>query len=450
MKKCIIALFFSLLLFTMTVNGETKKIDGYIFRTSDELLRFMQAYNPEETINWGEPKWSMKAKELELSGELTPDGKGFISLTAVFRSKKNSDIMPAEGLMDFFRNICEKTDIRFAEAEETIRQIEALDQKAEFTNDKFTVQLEAGNNPTMRIYSVNGKYEAIPYTREDAAAYMQSINAGAEQLSRSVSDEPAIMSGTKKPVYSWSGTLDEEERLYAVSAQYAGKEPNEGRDFLTAFATFFLTDDALDAGKRFIEAYYDVLETGKSEKVKVDDSYTFQLYHTKAYYRLSLSISRESIPSDALRFPNPEELAALRLDPIARLGIDKDRKIPKTILLEHNGMKLILSDEYYHSFPELRIVLRMEGAQEGARAEVKLAKINGRTVDFGGDIASSTEAYLDNENEESNMYLKLQNIKEYLPDFDGLSSLTFEGRYWENENSAPLSFYDITCDAASR
>jgi len=281
---------------------------------------------------------------------------------------------------------------------------------------------------------------------------MESNGGKVEKIYRSVSDKPEILTGAESKKYAWSGSLDAQERLYSVSAEYYGEDSEEGKEFFTAFIEYFLTGDVLEEGKKLILDHYDTVEANETIKAEMNEPYSMSLYRKKGdsgNYRIKFSVSSESIPSGAPVFPNEDELAALQLDPIARKGIDKTLGLPETVIFTQDNIKIILEGSYYSTYPELRIKIRMEGASENTFANVELSKINGQDVNFDSVVASSGEVGLNASQPEDEMNLKLPDLLNQVPDFTGLSSITVRGNYQADMNSqnALVTFEDVTCGA---
>ncbi len=425
--------------------------DKFVYHTSAEMLAFMEPYMGVEELNWREPKWELNGDEINISGSLTPDKSAFTSVSATYRLKKDGKTPPEELLWTFYEDLCDKTGTTFPEAEESIRKISSMEDRLSFENGSLTLQVNKySNNCEVGIYRTDASIDSIPYTPSDAAAFMENAGGKTAEISRTVTDTPKVMSGLDDQTYEWTATLDADERIRHINAEYYGEDPAEGKAFFTALTEFFLTGDVLDQGKKLLDEHYDTIEVKDNEKAEMDKPYSMTLQRRSDYYSVSISVKAENVPSDAPVFPSAEELAMLQLDPIARLGIDKTAELPETVIYEHEGMKITLERSYYDTFPELMIEFRVEGLSENGYAEVYVDKINGQEIDLTGIAASVNSASLSSEQPVDAAFIKLSDLKELLPDFTGLESVTVTGggRADISDITSPgFQFSDVTVEA---
>ena len=179
----------------------------------------------------------------------------------------------------------------------------------------------------------------------------------------------------------------------------------------------------------------------------MDKPYSMTLQRRSSYYSVSISVKAENVPSDAPTFPGAEELAMLKTDPITMFGIDKDPELPETVVFAQDGIKVTLVRSYYGIFPELCIRFRAEGLPEYGFAYVSVDKINGQEIDLEGKIASLNKIELSAKEPEADIFIKLTDLKELLPDFGGLDSVMVNGFVRldvRDPNASAYGYGDIT------
>ena len=427
--------------------------DKFVYHTSAEVAGFMESYTGTKELNWGEPKWEMNGDEIEVSGSLTPDKSAFTSVSATYRVKsKGNEKTPEELLGPFYEDLCAKTGTTFPEAEELIRSLSGLEERQRFENGPLKLEVsKSSNSYEVRMYRTDASTDCIPYTPADAAAFMKNKGGESVDISRKVTNvTPIKLSTDEEMTYKWSATLDADERIRHISAQYYGEDPAEGKAFFTALTEFFLTGDVLKQGQALIDGHYDTIEVKANEKAEMDKPYSMQLQRRSDYYSVSISVRAENVPSDAPAFPSAEELAMLQKDPIARLGIDMTAELPETGICELEGMKIMLERSYYDTSPDLVIGFRGEGIPENGFAEIYVDKINGQEIVPTGTYASHNGVYLDAKGPEDEAYFRLYELKELLPDFTGLESVTVSGYVRLDQsayNSPEKAFDGITIEA---
>ena len=429
--------------------------DKFVYHTSAELVGFMATYTGTEELYFREPKWKMNVDELSMEGSLTSDKSGFTSIELSYRKKDGNQTQPEEALWSFYGDFCAKTGLSFPEAEESIRGISGLDDSHTFENGPVALAVDnTKNDCSLRMYRIDAGIDNIPYTLSDAEAFMVNVGGESADISRTVTSKPIGMSISGNENYTWEATLDAGDRIRHINAKYYGEDQAEGKAFFTALTEFFLTGDVLKQGQALIDGHYDTIEAKKNEKAEMDKPYSMQLQRRNDYYGVSISVKADNVPADAAVFPSAEELAALGQDPIARLGVDKIPALPETVLLEQDGIKLTLERSYYSTstVPDLCIVFSGEGIPEDAYAVISVDKINGREIDFEGpDTKSFTRPELYAKNLKSEADIDLAELKELMPDFTKLESVTVSGTVHKDivdttmQNN--IGFRDITIEA---
>ena len=428
-------------------------IDGFIFRTSDEMKTFMQDYNPDAELDWQDESWNMNGDEISMSGSLMSDEEHFLSLKVDAQKKTEEQRVP-EVLLAAFQDICSKTGLVFEGAEEAIRNIVAIEDDSFFSSGDFSLHLsKTGGIYSFKLAPDHSEYVPIPYTPEQAEAYMQSVGGGAVKKTRQVNGTAYTITG-QKPVFDWYGKLDDNNHLVNVYAEYSGENAEEGKAFFTEFAGFFLKDDVLSEGLKLISDSYDTLETAKSEKTEVGK------YHIKLSYlnrdngvfRYNIDISSMNVAADEKQFPNAEELSLLTLSHPERMGLDASSQFPETVLYEIGNSKIVLERSFFNTLSNLMLVLRMEGIPDGGRVLIDLEQINGVSVEMMTDEIDwfNNTAELDDDEphdavEKCYISIPLAVLKKAM-DFTGFSSLTFSGRYFDAEGNMEL-LDEITVEA---
>ena len=458
MKK-VLALIFTLVI-TISLTGlpeaqelnaaEAGTLEKFNFRTSDEMRAFMQDYNPAGVLEWGEATWEVESDTLHMTGKLLPDKEHFSSIQVEPCGKADEDWVP-EVMLAAYQEVCSKTGLEFPGAEESIKGIASLEDWVEYETPDFKLRISpraSFGRPNFYLCRTLEELAEIPYNPADALVYMQSVGGEEERYSRKVTGEDyELWESTGEHPYGWYGTLDRNERLYTVSAEYFGNNPDEGKAFFTAFTEFFVSGDVQEDGIKLISDRYDLLEDRKAEYAETESGYRLSLYSSDREHRMSISVNKDQIPSDATLFPNTDEQAALQLGTVAMFGISDDVQIPETVLYEKDGVRILLVRAFYTKSSELNILVRMEGAPDGALAEVTLEKINGNPVDFSNCTYSNDVVTLPgSQSQEFTMDINLTDLQSQIPDFTELSSLTLKGNYRENYESDPFVFGEITCE----
>lgn len=430
--------------------AETSALDKFNFRTSDEMRVFMKEYNPAGVLEWGEATWEVESETLHMTGKLLPDKEHFSSIQVEPCGKADEEWVP-DVMFAAYQEICSKTGLEFPGAEEDIKGIASLAEPANYEIPDFELRISpraSFGRPNFYLRRAEEELAQIPYNPADALAYMQSVGGGEVKYSRKVTGEDyELWDSTGEYPYGWYGTLDGNERLYTVSAEYFGDNPEEGKAFFTAFTEFFVSGDVQEDGIKLILDRYDLLEDRKAEYADTEAGYRLSLFRSDRGHRMSISVDKDQAPSEAPLFPNTDEQAALQLGTVATFGISEDIQMPETVLYEKDGVQILLVKAYYTKASELSILLRMKGAPDDAVAEVTLEKINGNPVDFSNCTFSyNVTNLLGRDLLESTIDIRLTDLRSQIPDFTRLSSLTFKGNYRENTESDVVQFEDITCE----
>ncbi|MBR0087971.1 MAG: hypothetical protein IJL98_09570 [Lachnospiraceae bacterium] len=426
--------------------------DKFIYRTEDEMKSFMQNYEPSEGFEYGDAVWSMSSETVTFSGTLMPDEEHFVSLNVRAQNNAGDDKIPLI-LADAYREICDKTGLSFDGAEEAIGQIISLDDPGAFSAEGYNLSVaNPGKNYHFSLVRKYKEYEALPYTVEDAEAYMKHNGGETGKISRSVT----VLTKSENPGFSWEGALDREGHLNNVSAFYYGEDAAEGKAFLNAFVEYFLTDDVREGALNLITEKYDTLEKNKAPEHANADQYRVQLRRRSKYYELTINVSAMTASADAALFPGREEMAKLQQDPFTRRGIDTELKMPETTLFDKEGIKVACERSLYSANgPGVVLLFRVEELPDNAFLEIDLKAINGVSTEPLEEIIANTDDFsnIDFEaragevspEDKQNITLSLAAL-DHITDFTGLTSLTFEGYCILNhETQIPLEEITIEC-----
>ena len=418
-------------------------LEYFNFRTSAEMTEFMQQYIPDALPEWGDTKWQIGSDSVALVGSLTPDKEHFTGLSASVRSGNNKNKMSeeevAEALLSFYDDFSDKTGLFFDGAEECISEKLFPEEGTEvytFNSEGYELTVYCREKSSDLYFSKEHReYGEIPYSIDDALAYMQSVGGEEAKSSRTV-EFGHRRSSVQEPHYYAYVTLDDNERVISVDAEYdmsfAGDEDktkqNElARAFFEDLASFFLNGKVKEEALEYIEERYES-DPDSNTVYRIGWDYTADLSFARDNSKFSIDVNSGSVPRDAEVFPDEKEQEALRIDPITRRGIDKDIEVPETVLLEQDNMRIVLERACYTT-DNLVLVIRMENIPDDLGAGVRLEELNGSELwkweDTQGTVGS---AYLGDEEphepvEADTIWISIRDIQKNIPDFSGISAL---------------------------
>ena len=416
-------------------------LEYFNFRQSAEMTEFMQKYAPDVVPEWGETKWQIDGESVSLQGNLTPDEEHFINLSASIRSgnskNKMSDEEITEALLSFYEEFSDKTGLRFDGAEECISENlfpeEGDTEIYVFTCEGYGLTIYCrGKSSDLYFSKEHREYGEIPFTIDDAAAYMQEAGGDDAECTRTVRYGDIRSTALESPYYVYV-TLDDNEHVVSVDAQYdmsfSGDEEKAGenelaREFFEDLSSFFLNGKVKEESLKYIQERYES-DPDSNTAYRIGWDYTVQLSFARNNSKFSIDINRDTVPQDAQAFPDEEEQEALQLDPVTRLGIDKDIAVPETVLLEQDDMRIVLERAFYTT-DHLGLVIRMENIPEDLFACAELEELNGSALWNWEDTLEYADLS-DGEPHEpvitETIIISLREIRKNIPDFSGISSL---------------------------
>ena len=448
----------------VTENEESSaKLETYAYPTSDDLFAFMQEYGQDKPAVWSEPDWEVNDGQLTVKGTLMPDRENFIDLSVTVstyswgRDEPDEEEL-AELLLDFYQEITDKSGLEFDGAEDSIKEVFSLEDtwynSVGFVSEGYQLDVIATNSS--KGFSLSrefGEYGEIPYTPADVLAYLQDVSEKDVTCERRVEfgDLPSMAEDCP---YTSFVKLDGGEHVFYIEAQYHGTEPEEARTYFEDLAALFFTGETNEKTMDFIDDCYSEMDPEDSNgwSCKLGRDYTVSMVLGPSYSDMDIEV-KTSIPEDAPVFPNEEEAEGLLLDPIARLGIDKDIEVPETVLFAKDDVSIVLERALYTE-DQLYLICRMENVPEGAGVDVSLKEMNGSKVwDWERDHHTITSASLyesspHEEIERKRIWLSLSCIKDNVPDCSGISTLslvvTYRGADVDDEGNAKEQDYIIT------
>lgn len=422
-------------------------LDRYTFRQSSELVEFMQKYVPDVEPEWGEPVWIVNGEFLTLKGQLTPDKESLVNLSATIRSNARNKMDEEEmtqTLLSFLDEFSDKTGLDFEGAAEFLSEnmFDEEEPSAEFSSEDGEKECELwiscqGKNTDLYFSQIHRAYGVIPYTLEDALAYMQDVGGEEASCTRKV-QLGQKRSYYEDPPYYGSVTLDENERVVSIDAGYElsfvadderEKANEEAREFFEDIVSFFLSGDVKEEALEYIDAKYGSGGEGDNS-YKIGWDYQVGLSLPRNNSTFSIDVTRDSVPEDAQVFPDEEEQEALLLDPVTRFGIDKDVEVPETVLLEQDDMRVVLEGAVYRN-DDIALVIRGENIPDELNTSIRLEELNGAEPWSWEDTERTLETtYFDNDEPHdavmtSRIYIGYKDILNNIPDFTGISTLKF-------------------------
>ncbi len=445
-------------------------LDRYRFRQSSEVVEFMQKYAPDVEPEWGEPVWIVNGEFLTLKGQLTPDKESLVDLSATIRSNARNKMDEEEmtqTLLSFLEEFSDTTGLDFEGAAEFLseKMFDEEEPYAEFCSEDGVSECMLsvycrGKNTELYFAKMHRAYGVIPYTLEDALAYMQDVGGEEASCTRKV------QFGEKRsyyldPPYYASVTLDENERVVSVDAGYElsfvadderEKANGEARTFFEDIVSFFLSGEVKEEALEYIDAQYGSDGEGDTS-YRIGWDYQVGLSLPKNNSTFSIDVSRDSVPEDAQVFPDEEEQEALLLDPIARLGIDQDVEVPETVLLEQDDMRVVLEGAVYTN-DDIVLVIRGENIPDEIHMSVMLNELNGSGLLNWEDTQRTLETtYFDNDEPHDpvmteRIYIGYRDILNYIPGFTGISTLKFNVRC-EKDPAAVNAAAEVTASSST-
>ena len=422
-----------------------ERLESFTFPTSDDMVAFIQEYGQTGPTVWHEPNWELKDGDLTIQGTVTPDRENFIDFSATVSAYTGEDTSKEEYLQEqllaFYQEISEKTGLEFEGAEDTVKEIFSL-ENTWYTPVKYVCdgyELSMISNDYNKGFSLSreyGEYEELPYKPADVLEYLGAGSEKGVACKREVEfgDLPSMADDSP---YRIRVELDEKERLGFAEAEYHGDYTEDTRSYFESFASLLLTGEANEKLMEFIDDCYNDFDSedqrGWSHNIGRD--YAVSLVLGPSYSDLEITI-KGGFPEDAPAFPNEEEQEALLLDPITRLGIDKDIEVPETVLFTKDDINVVLEKALYTE-DHLYIIFRMENVPDDAGIEVALDELNGSAVnEWPYDQQSLTSAnlfYGDTHEvvEKEYVWLRTADLPENIPDFAGISSITLHVNYTE-------------------
>ena len=225
---------------------------------------------------------------------------------------------------------------------------------------------------------------------------------------------------------------DEQGKLSSLHLYYYGEDAESGKAFFSEMSRELLEGQDADTALQLIGGQYDGLEVGKKAVEKLD-GLRLTLNRTKNYYRLYFNIN--TIPWNAAAFSDSfGEMAAAAAaepatDPEAFAGIDTDAQAAEQVIFRGNGVTVTMRGLVYG---------RTEGGVDAIGLKLLVEKEEGVLLDriafpvsdvnrWKGDFRffdksmyypKGTSAC----SEETTAWWKLDDLKENIPGFDGISS----------------------------